>query len=261
MSIKGLEISILMLSILVANSRPALCGNNERVWLSTGAVINFKVDDGGIYRALAVLRNSHKFEFNTGDAVPAEHEISEPNFSINLTSVTVATVLDVVTAADGNFKWDYAGKVLHLAPRSAEAYEKFPALKLLNSRLDFKATAPNMRLLNERLRDAAQEQGLPLYGYPKSKSQRANSGMECEHPGGFAIDSQGGTLRDVLDAIVAADPPAGWRVSPYRQGNREGLFLIIGEAHSHGCPPGTRSPVDSKDSSPSIPQPPAKEGP
>lgn len=268
-SLKGASMLILFLSIIVVSPGLALGPADFRAVFSTATIVSFEVADIDVLSAMGgVLPRG----LNSGTVMSVERRNALPKYSVKQTSVSVATALDAITAADGYFQWAIAGNTLHLSPRAPEEYERFPNFRLLDAKFDFKATAPSVTGLWEQLIDSAQEKKFgPLFGYPKRRS--VSECMVFEHPNGFSVDSQGGTLRDVLDAIVAVDPPSGWAAYPWQregrksrsgfQGSqgREGLLILISSGHGHVCPAEPKMTRDARNGVPITPLPPEKEQP
>jgi hypothetical protein len=256
---KGSSMLILLLALLVYSPGLALGPEEIREGFSTATIISLEMVDTDVINAMGGVGLPRGY--NSGIVMSLERRNALPKFSVKQTSVSVAAALDAIAAADGYFQWAIVGNVLHLSPRSPEEYKRFPNFRLLDAKFDFKASAPSVTGLWEKLIDSAQERKFgPLFGYPKRKS--IDRCEVFEHPNGFSVDSQGGTLRDVLDAIVAVDPPSGWRAYPWQregrkapsgfQGSqgREGLLILISSGHGHVCPAGPRKKRGAIDDAP-----------
>lgn len=153
---------------------------------------------------------------------------SAPRFSVILTSVTVAQILDVVTAADGRYYWTYSNGTFDFLPRPSQD-EWTAVFAPLERRIPrFEAKARDIHDLASALGETAEAYGVSGLSFPPAYK---NPCRLAYAPDGYSITAEGKTVRELLDFIVALDPPSRWLAYPWN-----GKVIVSAlQAHSMEC--------------------------
>lgn len=155
--------------------------------------------------------------------------------SVARDSVTVSDVFDAVTAADGNFRWEHSGTVFNLLPSSSTKLRM--VADVLERRLSrFEVSGVKPGVAEAMLRLQAREEGIEsILGFGSYSREQVLNGKGTREPWSnelISVKLEYPTIRECLNAIVAADPPSGW-LARFTSG---GIELKVHVAHSHGPP-------------------------
>lgn len=158
-----------------------------------------------------------------------EHRrLQEPKMrriSLSMSSVTVREALDTLVKADGSYSWVADGDVVNFVPKKRNKKFMDP-VKILNQVIPvYEVEGVDISDAIQELRKQAAAQGVT--GLPPLKDWGAARDPAWEMEGVFGLKLKNKTVRECLNAIVAADSPAYWLAIPFPD------YVFIGAAPSH----------------------------
>jgi hypothetical protein len=213
---------------------------------SIGAALRGSVDAAG---------DAWRMGLNLGFAYshdPARDLRKSVGLQIDLASATVRNILDALTAADTNYYWVQDGSVIDFLPRHPEA-NSLDVAAVLSQRL------PRFTVQNETMVEAiaslieqAQAQGVTgLFGPKRPRASREVQGWFSDDEK-INVSLTGKTVRECLNAIVAADSPSEWIAFP---GNKN-VKVTATPKHLHHFYHRDLSPQEAADLKMKYPDPP-----
>jgi len=196
------------------------CGTHgSRPTMVDDVVNSFVVKDLNMWDALGGLDDCMNANLNIGtiyyDYIVHQESI-QPKLNLALGSTTVRGVLDALMAADTSYYWVADGFVINLIPRVH--HPNFDVVTLLEQRLNkFKVTQEYMDdAVSELVTQAIAQGARGLVGPSKTSPdmQAEQRGLIPQSGIKISISLRNKTVRECLNAIVAADPPAYWIAQP-----------------------------------------------
>lgn len=150
-----------------------------------------------------------------------------PPITLRLKNVKVSDVLDALVAQTPGYRWSIAHGVFHISPKSIPAgsglsplYEKTPP---------FSSSGHGIMVTIMRLMNHGASAGLKIASVNLSTAVIANSLDNVREDARISVSfTEPVAVADILDAIVAYDPPAFWSAYTSSKGQ-----LVLTGTHTH----------------------------
>lgn len=160
-----------------------------------------------------------------------EHpKLQEPKMrriSLSMSSVTVREALNALVKADGSYSLVSVGDVVNFVPKKRNKKFMDP-VKILNQVIPvYEVEGVNISDAIQELKIQAAAQGVKGLPAPQKDWRSIAQDSAWERDGVFSLNLKNKTVRECLNAIVAADSPAKWLAIPFSD------YVFIGAVPSH----------------------------
>lgn len=186
--------------------------------------VSFGIRDQ-IFWKLSLVSNK---AFSSGTIYYEHPRLQEPKMrriSLSMSSVTVREALNALVKADGSYSWAADGDVVNFIPKKRNK-KLIDVVKTLNQIIPlYEVEGVDISDAIQELRKQAAAQGIT--GLPLLKDWGAARDPAWEMEGIFDLKLKNKTVRECLNAIVAADSPAYWIAIPFPD------YVFIGAAPTH----------------------------
>lgn len=159
-----------------------------------------------------------------------EHpRLQEPKMrriSLSMSSVTVREALDALVEADGSYSWVSDGDVVNFMPKKRNKKFMDP-VRILNQVIPvFDVENVDIGGAVQELKIQAAAQGIRGL-VPPQENWKSLLDPAWERDGIFSLKLRDKTVRECLNAIIAADVPAYWEAMPLKD------YVFIGAVPAH----------------------------
>lgn len=160
-----------------------------------------------------------------------EHpRLQEPKMrriSLSMSSVTVREAIGALVKADGSYTWVSDGDVVNLMPKKRNEKYMDPVRTLNQVIPAFNVEKVDIPGAVQELMKQASAQGVKGLPPPQENWRPFAQDPAWEREGIFSLKLKNKTVRECLNAIIAADPPAYWKAYPLKD------FVSIGAVPAH----------------------------
>lgn len=187
--------------------------------------ISLEVRDQTLFRASFVPAKGL-----THGIIYYEHSgLQEPKMrriSLSMSSVTVREALDALVKADGSYFWVGDGDVVNFIPKKRNKKFMDPVKTLDQVIPVFDVEKVDIPDAVQQLKIQAAAQGIKGLS-PPQENWHSTEDPAWEREGIFSLKLRNKTVRECLNAIIAADVPAYWRAMPLKD------YVFIGAVPAH----------------------------